>query len=73
MKFESIINSHLCVFMYNVPPTASKCQMEMEPRLKVSSDRQEKPETEPATPGLQGEWFIHCTGAAPNPHGAIAQ
>ena len=32
--------------------------------LKFSSDRLEKPEIGPAIPGLQGEWFIHCTTVA---------
>ena len=35
------------------------------PQLKVSSDKLVKPRVEPATPGLQGEWFIHYTTAAP--------
>ena len=39
--------------------------MERGPRLKVSSDRLEKPGIEPATPGLQGKWLIHYTTAAP--------
>ena len=39
--------------------------METGPRLKVSSDRLEKPGIEPATPGLQGKWLIHYTTAAP--------
>ena len=39
--------------------------METRPRLKVSSDRLVKPGIEPATPGLQGKWFIHLTTAAP--------
>ena len=39
--------------------------METEPRLKVSSDRLVKPGIEPATPGLQGKWFIHYTTGAP--------
>ena len=34
-------------------------------RLKVSSDRLVKPAIKPATPGLQGKWFIHYTTAAP--------
>ena len=38
--------------------------MEAGPRLKVSSDRLVKPGNEPATPGLQGERFIHYTTAA---------
>ena len=37
----------------------------MGPGLEVSSDRLEKPGIEPATPGLQDEWFIHYTTAAP--------
>ena len=36
----------------------------MGPQLKVSSDREDKPRIEPATPGLQDEWFILCTMAA---------
>ena len=39
--------------------------METGPLLKVSSDRLVKPGIEPATPGLQGKWFIHHTTAAP--------
>ena len=39
--------------------------METGPRLKVSSDRLVKQRIEPATPGLQGKQFIHCTTAAP--------
>ena len=39
--------------------------METGPRLKVSSDRLEKPGIEPATPGLQGKWLIHYSTAAP--------
>ena len=39
--------------------------METEPRFKVSFDRLVKPGVEPATPGLQGKWFIHYTTAAP--------
>ena len=39
--------------------------METGPRLKVSSDRLEKPGIELATPGLQGKWLIHYTTAAP--------
>ena len=39
--------------------------METGPRLKVSSDRLEKPGIEPAIPGLQGKWFIHYTTVAP--------
>ena len=39
--------------------------METEPRFKVSFDRLVKPGIEPATPGLQGKWFIHYTTAAP--------
>ena len=37
--------------------------METGPRLKVSSDRLEKPGIEPGTPGLQGKWLIHYTTA----------
>ena len=40
--------------------------METGPRLKVSYDRLVKPGIEPATPGLQGKRFIHCTTLAPN-------
>ena len=40
--------------------------METGQRLKVSSDRLVKPGIEPATPGLQGKWFIYYTTAAPN-------
>ena len=40
--------------------------METGQRLKVSSDRLVKPGIEPATPGLQGKWFIHYTTATPN-------
>ena len=61
-KLVSMINSNLCVFMYNVPPTASKSHIEMGPRLKLSSDRLEKPGTEPATLGLQGEWLTQGWG-----------
>ena len=39
--------------------------METGPRLKVSSNRLEKPGIESATPGLQGEQFIHETTVAP--------
>ena len=39
--------------------------METGPRLKVFSDRLVKPGIEPATPGLQGKWFVHYTTAAP--------
>ena len=39
--------------------------METEPGLKVSFERLVKPGIEPATPGLQGEGFIHDTMAAP--------
>ena len=38
--------------------------MGMGPGLEVSSDRLEKLGIEPATTGLQGEWFIHYTTAA---------
>ena len=38
----------------------------MGPHLKVWSDRLEKLGTDPATPGLQGEQFIHYTIAAPH-------
>ena len=37
----------------------------MGPGLEVSSDRLKKPGIEPPTPGLQDEWFIHYTTAAP--------
>ena len=43
--------------------------METGLRLKVSSDRLVKPGTEPETPGLQGNWFIHYTTAAPTSRG----
>ena len=36
----------------------------MGPQLKVSSDRLVKPGIEPATPGLQGNWFIHYATVA---------
>ena len=39
--------------------------METRPRIKVSSDRLVKLEIKPATPGLQGKWFIHYTTVAP--------
>ena len=39
--------------------------METGPRLKVSSDRLQKPGIKPVTPGLQGKWLIHYTTAAP--------
>ena len=39
--------------------------METGPRLKISSDRLLKLKIKPATPGLQGKWFIHFTTAAP--------
>ena len=35
------------------------------PKLEVSSDSLVKPGIEPVTPGLQGDWFIHYTTAAP--------
>ena len=55
--------------IYNVPPTAKVIHcMETGPRLKVSSDRLEKPGIEPATPGLQGKWLIHYTTGAPVCH-----
>ena len=38
--------------------------MEMEPMLKVSSNRLVRPGIEPATPGLQGTQIIHYTTAA---------
>ena len=31
-----------------------------------SSDKLVKPRIEPASPGLQSEWFIHNTKVAPN-------
>ena len=46
------------MFVFNVPPTG---HIETGPRLNVSSDRLVKPGIEPATPGLQGKWFIHYT------------
>ena len=39
--------------------------METGPWLKDSSNRLVKPGMEPATPGLQGNWFIYYTTAAP--------
>ena len=39
--------------------------METRPRIKVTSDRLVKPGIKPATPGLQGKWFIHYTTVAP--------
>ena len=39
--------------------------METGPGLKVSSDRLVKSAIEPATPGLQGERFIHYTTMGP--------
>ena len=39
--------------------------MEKGPQLNVASNKLVKPEIEPATPGLQGEMFIHYTTAAP--------
>ena len=39
--------------------------METGPRLKGSTDRLVTPGIEPATPGLQGQWFIDYTTAAP--------
>ena len=40
----------------------SKGHMEMGPQLvKVSSDRLVELPIKPATPGLQGKWFIHYT------------
>ena len=38
--------------------------MEMEPLIKVSTDRLEKLVIEPGIPGSQGKWFIHYTTAA---------
>ena len=38
----------------------------MGPQLKVPSNRLKKLLMEPATPGLQGEWFIHCITVAPD-------
>ena len=37
--------------------------MEKGPQLKVSSGRLVNPGIEPATPGLQGKFFIHYTMA----------
>ena len=42
--------------------------METGPQLKFSSDRLVKPGIEPASPGLQGKWFIHYTTVAPLTH-----
>ena len=39
--------------------------METGPWLNVSSDRLVRPGNQPATPGLQGKWFIHNSTAAP--------
>ena len=50
-----------CVY----PPTNSLGHMETGPQLKVSFDRLVKLEIEPVTPGLQGNWLIHYTTAAP--------
>ena len=55
---------YIVVFVINVPPTAKVRVMETGPWLKVSSDRLVKPWIEPATPCLQGQWFIHYTPAA---------
>ena len=38
--------------------------METGPRFIVPSDGLEKPRSELATPGLQGEWHNHCTTEA---------
>ena len=46
------------MFVVDVPPTG---HIETGPRLNVSSDRPVKRGIEPATPGLQGKWFIHYT------------
>ena len=51
------------VFVFNVPPTA-KVIWRRGPQFKVSSDRLLKLGIEPATPGLQGKWFMHYTTAA---------
>ena len=45
--------------------------METGPPLKVSSDRLVKPGMEPATPSLQGKWFIHYNTAASDLRGNI--
>ena len=37
--------------------------MEIVPQLNISLDRLEKPDIEPATPGVQGEGLIHYTKA----------
>ena len=34
-------------------------------QLKVSCDRLVRPEIKHATPGIQGEWFIHQTTVSP--------
>ena len=46
--------------------------METGPRLKVSSDRLEKPGIEPTTPGLQGKSLIHYTTAAPKENSVVS-
>ena len=38
--------------------------METGPQLKALSDRLVKPGIDPATPGLQGKWFIYYTTVA---------
>ena len=48
----------LLVIVDNIPPMKTGPQ-------PISSHRLVKPEIEPATPGLQVEWFIHYTTAAP--------
>ena len=50
------------VFVFNVPSPAKVIWRRGHDL--VSSDRLVKPGIEPATPGLQGKWFIHYTTAA---------
>ena len=49
------------VFLFNIPPIA-KVIWRHGQGLK-SFQQTGKPGIEPATPGLQGEWFIHYTSA----------
>ena len=53
--------SVVVIVVFNVPPTA-KVIWRWGHGL-VSSDRLVKPGVEPASPGLQGKWFIHYTMA----------
>ena len=50
------------VFVYNIPPIANVIWRQG--HSLVSFDILVKPGIKPATPGLQGEWFIHYTTAA---------